>query len=117
SLRTAMAATAGMSGTLSDVGHIVVFMQENRSFDHYFGTLAGVRGFGDPTPFRYQNGTSVFTQPNGSRTLLPWHLDTKTTSAQCVADLDHGWTGTHNAWAHGAYNGWVAAKTNKTMGF
>ncbi|NUP47046.1 MAG: phospholipase C, phosphocholine-specific [Catenulispora sp.] len=117
SMRSAMAATAGMAGTLNDVGHIVVFMQENRSFDHYFGTLAGVRGFSDPTPFRFQNGTSVSTQPNGSGTLLPWHLDTKTTSAQCVADLDHSWSGTHNAWASGSYNGWVAAKTNKTMGY
>jgi phospholipase C len=116
-LRTAMAATAGMTGTLADVGHIVVLMQENRSFDHYFGTLAGVRGFADPTPVKFQNGTSVFTQPNGSGTLLPWHLDTQTTSAQCVADLDHSWSGTHNAWNNGVYNGWVAAKTNKTMGF
>ena len=92
-------------------------MQENRSFDHYFGTLAGVRGFADPTPVKFQNGTSVFTQPNGSGTLLPWHLNTQTTSAQCVADLDHSWSGTHSAWNSGVYNGWVAAKTNKTLGF
>jgi phospholipase C len=116
-LRTAMAATAGMTGSLSNIGHVVILMQENRSFDHYFGSLAGVRGFGDPTPVLFQNGTSVFKQPNGSSTLLPWHLDTKTTSAQCIVDLDHGWSGTHNAWANGSYNGWVAAKTNKTMGY
>ena len=36
------------TGTLRDVEHIVVLMQENRSFDHYFGTLRGVRGFNDP---------------------------------------------------------------------
>ena len=34
-------------GTIEDVEHVVVLMQENRSFDHYFGTLSGVRGFGD----------------------------------------------------------------------
>jgi phospholipase C len=36
------------TGTIVDVEHIVVLMQENRSFDHYFGTLRGVRGYGDP---------------------------------------------------------------------
>jgi phospholipase C len=34
--------------TLSDIRHVVFLMQENRSFDHYFGTLSGVRGFSDP---------------------------------------------------------------------
>ena len=42
----ATAAPAG-SASLSDVQHVVVLMQENRSFDHYFGTLSGVRGFSD----------------------------------------------------------------------
>ena len=116
-VRAAMAATAGMSGTINDVAHVVVLMQENRSFDHYFGTLPGVRGYGDTTPVRFQNGTSVFSQPNGSSTLLPYHFDTKTTSAQCVADLDHSWSGTHNAWNSAAYNGWVSAKSNLTMGY
>jgi len=35
---------------LTDIDHIVILMQENRSFDHYFGTLSGVRGFGDAHP-------------------------------------------------------------------
>ena len=35
------------TGTIKDVKHIVILMQENRSFDHYFGTMRGVRGFGD----------------------------------------------------------------------
>ena len=38
---------AGWTGTIADVKHVVILMQENRSFDHYFGTLRGVRGFGD----------------------------------------------------------------------
>ena len=28
------------TGTIEDVEHIVILMQENRSFDHYFGTHA-----------------------------------------------------------------------------
>lgn len=47
------------TGTLRDVQHIVVLMQENRSFDHYFGTLRGVRGFGDPRPVVLRNGSLV----------------------------------------------------------
>jgi Phosphoesterase family len=41
------AASAGPA-SLSDIQHVVILMQENRSFDHYFGTLSGVRGFSDP---------------------------------------------------------------------
>lgn len=49
SIDRAAAIPAGRrSGTIKDVEHIVVLMQENRSFDHYFGALKGVRGFGDP---------------------------------------------------------------------
>jgi len=51
------------TGSLMDVEHIVVLMQENRSFDHYFGTLRGVRGFGDPRAVRLPNGDPVWYQP------------------------------------------------------
>ena len=37
-------------GSIEDVEHVVVLMQENRGFDHYLGTLRGVRGYGDPHP-------------------------------------------------------------------
>ena len=72
-LDTVTAASAG-AASLSDVKHIVILMQENRSFDHYFGTLSGVRGFSDPAvptqtvggvtypvfdQFGYQPGTGV----------------------------------------------------------
>jgi phospholipase C len=62
-------------GTIEDVEHIVVLMQENRPFDHHFGTLRGVRGFADPRavnihlPVKSGTGTtpaSVFMQPAGS---------------------------------------------------
>ena len=49
----------GWTGTVADVRHVVILMQENRSFDHYFGTLRGVRGFGDKQALRYQNGTGI----------------------------------------------------------
>jgi len=60
SIRRAMALPAiGRTGTIEDVEHIVVFMQENRSFDHYFGHLSGVRGYNDRFPVLRANGKTV----------------------------------------------------------
>ena len=96
--------------------HVVILMQENRSFDHYFGTLRGVRGFGDKQALSYQNGTGIFQQPDKTRTdlgyLLPYNL-----TDQTDGDLDHGWAGDHEAWNGGQWNNWVPAKTEETMGY
>ncbi|MGO4700750.1 phosphocholine-specific phospholipase C [Dyella sp. 2RAB6] len=51
--------------SLADVEHVIVFMQENRSFDHYFGMLPGVRGYGDPRPVPMPSGNYVWYQPEG----------------------------------------------------
>ena len=91
-------------------------MQENRSFDHYFGTLSGVRGFGDKQALSYQNGTSIFQQPDPARTDLGYLLPYNFTD-QTDGDLDHSWDGDHEAWNGGVWNNWVAAKTEETMGF
>ena len=40
------ATSAKTEGNIDDVRHVVIVMMENRSFDHYFGAMAGVRGFG-----------------------------------------------------------------------
>src|SRR6201999_3813021 len=61
-----------VTGSIKDVKHIVVLMQENRSFDHYLGTLRGVRGFSDPRAVTLPSGNSVFQQPNHGATLLPF---------------------------------------------
>ncbi|AXE29293.1 phospholipase C, phosphocholine-specific [Chromobacterium phragmitis] len=103
--------------SLSAVKHVVVFMQENRSFDHYFGALGGARGFGDRSALQLRNGSSVFRQPNLSNGEYPFRLDTSRTNAQYLADLDHSWTGTHAAWNQGKYDGWIAAKSSLTMGY
>jgi phospholipase C len=112
----ARALPKGWSGTIADVKHVVILMQENRSFDHYFGTLRGVRGFGDKQALTYQNGTTVFQQPDKARTdlgyLLPYNL-----TDQTDGDLDHGWAGDHEARNGGLWNNWVPAKTEETMGY
>src|SRR4051794_2284167 len=85
SVRRALAQAAPHPGSLRDIKHVVLLMQENRSFDHYFGTMAGVRGFDDPNALKLPNGLSVFHQPdpkNPNGYLLPFHLDTHRTNAQ-----------------------------------
>src|SRR5579859_6694788 len=90
-----------VTGTIQDVKHIVVLMQENRSFDHYFGTLRGVRGFSDPRPLQLPGGASVFHQPKApgsSEVVTPFHLDAVATCAQSLPNLDHSWKASHERW-------------------
>jgi phospholipase C len=54
-----MEADAPRRSSLRDIEHVVLLMQENRSFDHYFGTMAGVRGFGDKHAMKLSTGRSV----------------------------------------------------------
>src|SRR6202048_1692658 len=104
------------TGTIADVGHIVFMMQENRSFDHYFGTLSGVRGFGDPRAVRLNTGNSVFYQPDDAGGyVLPFHPNAPDLGMQFLEDLAHDWTTTHVAWNQGNYDQWVPANTYLTM--
>jgi phospholipase C len=105
-----------ITGTIQDVQHVVILMQENRSFDHYFGTLRGVRGFGDPRPITLPGGQSVFEQPkkSGDGTSGPFRFDTVSTRAQTMFGLDHSWKGSNARWRH--HDAWIAAKGPLTMG-
>ncbi|WP_409491198.1 phosphocholine-specific phospholipase C [Amycolatopsis sp. cmx-11-12] len=109
SVRQALAADAPAGG-LDVIEHVVVFMQENRSFDHYLGTLRGVRGFNDPAAIKLPSGASVFQQPNGSGTLLPYAIDD-----QFMADVDHSWSGGHRAWNKGRHDAWCGVKGVRSL--
>ncbi|MFJ4675219.1 phosphocholine-specific phospholipase C [Kitasatospora sp. NPDC088783] len=122
----AAAAAAGATGTLADARHIVILMQENRSFDHYFGMLKGVRGFADRATIQLSGGYGVFNQPNLLGRQYPWQFSaTKPAGgadperlAQCNGDLAHGWSDQHKAWNSGRMDAWVAAKGNvRTLGY
>ncbi|MER7049126.1 phospholipase C, phosphocholine-specific [Streptomyces jumonjinensis] len=104
-------------GTFKDVEHIVVLMQENRSFDHYFGALKGVRGFGDPRPFVLGSGRPVWHQPDGGKDVLPFHPDAGNLGMQFIAGLDHYWHDGHQAWNNGRYDRWIPAKSAGTMAY
>ncbi|HEU5408613.1 MAG TPA: phospholipase C, phosphocholine-specific [Nitrospira sp.] len=131
-IRKALAIPANRAtGSIKDVEHVVILMQENRSFDHYFGTLRGVRGFNDPRPATLPNGKPVWYQPPASvRTkryhsrglshhaehVLPWYLNPMNTT-EYQAGTDHGWSSGHLAWNHGKYDQWVNQKQDVlTMG-
>jgi phospholipase C len=104
--RAARIAPAVRTRTIKDVAHIVVLMQENRSFDHYFGTLRGVRGFGDPHPALQPSGQSVWNQAG----VLPFHPTAPDLGLQFLQDLPHGWNDTHAALNDGAYDQWVPGR-------
>jgi phospholipase C len=93
-------AAARPLGHLSDIEHVIILTQENRSFDHYFGTYSGVEGFGNPA------AKSIFEQggypvEGYEGKLLPFHLETGGT-AQCMPDITHSWQPQHKAWDGGA---------------
>jgi phospholipase C len=99
--------TARRSAPISEIKHVVVLMQENRSFDHYFGSMPGVRGFNDPSVPK-----SLFYQydaQNPDNYLLPFHTDTHTTSAQQLPSNSHSWGPQHDSWDNGKMDGFVTA--------
>ncbi|TDO48676.1 phospholipase C [Kribbella sp. VKM Ac-2527] len=104
-------------GTIEDVEHIVVLMQENRSFDHYFGALNGVRGFGDPRPVTLPSGKTVWHQAKGGKETLPFRPDADNLGLQFIQDLAHGWNDGHQAFNNGRYDQWIPAKTATTMAY
>ena len=106
------------AGSLDDVEHVVILMQENRSFDHYFGTMRGVRGYDDPHAVTLPSGRSVWRQPgkDGKGEVLPFRPDIDDLGLKFLQDLDHGWETGHQAFAGGDYDRWVPAKgTGTTM--
>ncbi|AMC33313.1 phosphocholine-specific phospholipase C [Janthinobacterium sp. B9-8] len=106
------------TGTINDVEHVVILMQENRSFDHYFGTLHGVRGFGDKLPIPLPSGKSVWHQKDGTgKEMPPYHMDTRLTSAQRVPGTPHLMPDAQSAWAGGRMDEWPKFKTQYSMGY
>jgi phospholipase C len=97
------------TGSIHDIEHIVIHMQENRSFDHYFGMLNGVRGFGDPRPLRLPGGRSVWAQPSTQHPdgyVLPFHGDSKTTRSFKVDGADQSHQENVHIFNRGRYDRW-----------
>jgi phospholipase C len=120
------------TGSILDVRHVVILMQENRSFDHYFGLMRGVRGFGDPRPLHFPDGSPVWRQPAASirskpykprglpadaTHVWPFPMDPRR-HGEHLPGTDHGWSSGHLAWNQGRYDSWVTQKQDPlTMGY
>ncbi|OJJ45717.1 hypothetical protein ASPZODRAFT_159969 [Penicilliopsis zonata CBS 506.65] len=115
------------AGSLRDIKHVVLFMQENRSWNSYFGTMAGVRGFNDPNVQVNEDGQAVWYQEvdsalsNKTNSLLPWYLGYKggntTDAIQCMVAGDNGYTDNQAALNHGLNNHWARNNTPWSWGY
>lgn len=127
SIQRALAINPAEGSTWRDAEHIVILMQENRSFDHALGTLRGVRGYNDPRIIELPNRNPVWLQSNTEgQTYAPFHLDIRNTRATWMDSLPHSWANQTNARNDGKYDQWLNVKRNSiaeyshmplTMGF
>jgi phospholipase C len=109
----ALAISPPDGSTWQDAEHIVILMQENRSFDHTLGTLRGVRGYNDPRAIQLPNGNPVWLQSNKEgQTYAPFHLDIRNTKATWMDSLPHSWANQVSARNDGKYDQWLEWKRN-----
>jgi len=111
SIQRAMAINPEKGSTYLDAEHVVILMQENRSFDHCFGTLKGVRGFNDPRAMRLPNKNLVWMQSNGKgETYSPFPFDIRNTKATWMGSTPHSRSSQVDAWNAGKYDNWLSSK-------
>jgi phospholipase C len=111
SIQKAMAIDPDPGTTFLDAEHVVILMQENRSFDHCFGKLKGVRGFNDPRALRLPNKDLVWLQRDAKgHTFAPFRLNIKDTKATWMSAIPHSWEDQVDARNTGKYDGWIEAK-------
>lgn len=103
----ALAAAPAQCGSLSDIEHVVILVQENRSFDSYFGAYRAVAGFSDPNVLLQPDGLPVFQQPGYNGHLFPFRLDTVGSTGECTNDITHDWGPQHRSWNSGAMDSFV----------
>jgi phospholipase C len=121
-LERAMAIDGPSRPSLSDIKHVVILMQENRSFDHYFGNMSGVTGFSDPTVLVHNifgQDFPVFDQfgfrpgygPDAGGFLQPFRLQQvfPTENGVCTNDISHEWSTQHRSWNQGKMDSFVQA--------
>ena len=101
-----------ITGTIQDIRHVVIILQENRSFDEYFGMLKGVHGLNDRNALLLRNGNNVFFQPFHSNYVLPFH-----TTQQCLPNVGHEWEDIHAAWHSGRWDRWAQSNGTTAMSY
>ena len=114
SIENALSIDVTSNPTLSDIKHVVILMQENRSFDHYYGTMSSVRGFSDPSALPgvfQQAGYQPGVGAEASGYMEPFHLQMQfpTKNGDCTNDITHEWGPQHQSWDAGAMDQFVNA--------
>lgn len=111
SIQKALSIDPEKNSTWLDAEHIVFLMQENRSFDHCFGSLQGVRGFNDPRAITLPDKDPVWLQKNVNGDVhVPFRLDMHQSRATWMGGLPHSWTDQVDARNNGKYDQWLTAK-------
>ena len=111
SIQKAFAINPDPGTTFLDAEHIVFLMQENRSFDHCYGTLQGVRGFNDPRAIALPDKNKVWAQTNAAgETYAPFRLDLKDSKITWLGSLPHSWDNMIMARNEGHHDKWLDAK-------
>ncbi|GGM92937.1 phospholipase C precursor [Dyadobacter beijingensis] len=111
SIQKALAINPPKGTTWQDAEHVVILMQENRSFDHSYGTLRGVRGFNDPRAITLPNNNLVWLQTNAfGETYVPFRLNIRESKATWMGSLPHSWPNQVDARNEGKYDKWLIAK-------
>ena len=118
SIQKAFAINPAPGSTFMDAEHIVLLMQENRSFDHTFGTLQGIRGFNDPRAITLPDKNKVWLQADkAGETYAPFRLDIRDTKITWMGSLPHGRHSQMAAWNDGRYDNWLEAKKSDGEGY
>jgi len=118
SIQRAISIDPAVGSTFYDAEHVVILMQENRSFDHCYGTLQGVRGFSDPRAITQPDNNLVWLQKNAKgEAFIPFRLNIKETKATWLGSLPHSWSDQVDARNGGRYDQWLIAKPSGHEGF
>jgi len=118
SISKALAINPEPGSTFLDAEHVVILMQENRSFDHCFGTMKGVRGFNDPRAIQLPNGNPVWLQSNAAgETYAPWRFDIKDTKITWMGSTPHSRSSQVDANNDGKYDNWLESKKVGNKGY
>ncbi len=116
SIQKALAIDPQPGSTFMDAEHVVILMQENRSFDHAFGALRGVRGFNDPRAINLPNGNLVWLQSNkAGETYAPFRFDIKDTKITWMGSVPHSRHSQVDANNGGKYDQWLESKRPGNM--
>ncbi|MBX6381037.1 MAG: phospholipase C, phosphocholine-specific [Thermoflavifilum aggregans] len=118
SIQRALAIDPDPGSTFMDAEHVVILMQENRSFDHCFGALRGVRGFNDPRTITQPNGNRVWiqTDKNGD-SYVPFRFDIQQSKVTWMGSLPHSRASQVDAYNGGKYDQWLNAKRSSDKKF